>query len=127
VGSAAAGASLRLALDHHYSHLIAVQLRERGHDVVAVYERGWHQASDEELLDRCAAEGRALVTNNVGDLVAITQGWAGTGRHHAGLVFTSEASLPRTRATIGTYVELLEDLLTEYPGETAFVDRIHWL
>jgi hypothetical protein len=42
-------------------------------------------------------------------------------------VFTSDASRPRTRATIGTYVDLLEALLREHPGEIAFVDRIHWL
>jgi predicted nuclease of predicted toxin-antitoxin system len=118
---------VRLALDHHYSLLIAEQFRDRGHDVVAVYERGWHQCSDEELLDRCAADDRVLLTNNVGDFVAIAQRWAAEGRPHAGLVFTSDASLPRTRATIGTYADLLEVLLRDNPGEVAFVDRIHWL
>jgi hypothetical protein len=127
VGSAAAGASVKLALDHHYSHLIARELRDRGHDVRAVYELGWHQCSDDELLDRCAAAGRALLTNNVGDFIAITQRWAGEGRRHAGVAFTSDASLPRTHATIGTYVDLLQALLSEHPGEDAFVDRIHWL
>jgi hypothetical protein len=116
-----------LALDHHYSHLIAPQLRDRGHDVVAVQERRWHQASDEDLLDNCAAEERALVTNNVGDFVAIAQRWAGEGRHHAGLVFTSDASLPRTRGRIGRYVERLDAMLGDNGGETTFVDRIHWL
>jgi hypothetical protein len=127
VGPAAAGAPVRLVLDHHYSHLIAERLRDRGHDVVAVFERGWHRCSDEELLDRCAAEGRVLLTNNVADFVAIAQRWAAEGRSHAGLVFPSDVSLPRTRATIGTYVELLEAWLQEHPEEPASVDRIHWL
>jgi predicted nuclease of predicted toxin-antitoxin system len=127
VGSAATGAPVRLALDHHSSHLIAERLRDRGHDVVAVSERGWHRCSDEELLDRCAAENRVLLTNDVGDFVAIAQRWAAEGRSHAGLVFTSDVSLPRTRATIGTYVELLGALLREHPEEPASVDRIHWL
>jgi predicted nuclease of predicted toxin-antitoxin system len=118
---------VRLALDHHYSHLIAEQLRDRGHDVVAVRERSWHRCDDEELLEHCAAEGRTLLTNNVADFVAIAQRWAAEGRPHAGLVFTSDAGLPRARATIGTYVQLLEDLASEYPAEEAFVDRIHWL
>jgi hypothetical protein len=118
---------VRLALDHHSSHRIAEQLRGRGHDVDAVFERGWHQLGDEELFDRCAAEGRAVLTNNVGDFVALAQRWAGDGRHHAGLVFTSDVGLPRTRATIGTYVDLLAALLTDNPGEADFVDRIHWL
>jgi predicted nuclease of predicted toxin-antitoxin system len=118
---------VRLALDHHYSRLIAEQLRERGYDVVAVYERGWHLAGDEELLEHCSEDGRALLTNNVGDFVAISQRWAGEGRSHAGLVFTSDASLPRTRATIGTYVGLLADLLTDNLDAGAFTGRIHWL
>jgi hypothetical protein len=127
MGSAAAGAAVRLVLDHHYSREIAEDLRGRGHDVIAVYERSWHQLDDEELLDRCAAEGRSLLTNNVGDFMIISQRWAAAGRHHTGLVFSSDVSLPRTRATIGTYVERLEALLNEHPDEGAFVDRIHWL
>jgi predicted nuclease of predicted toxin-antitoxin system len=118
---------VRLALDHHYSHQIAEQLRARGHDVVAVYERGWHRLGDEELLDRCVAEARTLLTNNVSDFVGLSQQWAGQGRYHAGLVFTADASLPRTLATIGRYVELLEALLTDNPGDTDFIGRIHWL
>jgi hypothetical protein len=118
---------VRLALDHHYSQLIAEQLRACGHDVDAVHERGWHQLDDEQLLDRCASEARTLLTNNVRDFTAIAQRWAGDGRQHAGLVFTSDASLPRTRAAIGTYVDRLDALLTENASESAFVDRVHWL
>lgn len=127
MGPAATGAAVRLALDHHYTGIIAERLRERGHDAVAVFERSWHRAADEELLELCVAEGRALVTNDVGDFVAIAQRWAGEGRHHAGLVFTSDDSLPRTRATIGRYVELLSALIADNPGEGAFTDRVHWL
>jgi hypothetical protein len=118
---------VRLALDHHYAQLIAVRLRERGHDVVTAYERDWHDLDDELLLERCAAERRSLLTNNVRDLAAVAQRWAEEGRRHAGLVFTSDGSLPRTRATIGTYVKGLDELLTANPEETAFVDRVHWL
>jgi hypothetical protein len=118
---------VRLALDHHYAPLIAVQLCERGHDVVAAYERGWHDLDDEVLLDRCAAERRSLLTNNVRDLTAVAQHWLEEGRHHSGLVFTSDASLPRTRATVGTYVQRLDELLTANPAKDAFLDRVHWL
>lgn len=118
---------MRLALDHHYTRLIAEQLQLRGHDAVAAYERGWHELDDEELFDRCVAETRALLTNNVSDFVAVSQRWAGEGRHHAGLIFTADASLPRTGATIGVYVELLDALLNENPGASAFLDRIEWL
>jgi hypothetical protein len=118
---------MRLALDHHYSPTIAEQLRDKGHDVVAAVEQGWEREDDGPLLAACAAEQRSLVTNNVSDFTAIARSWAAQGRSHHGLVFTSDASLPRSRATIGRYVHLLHDLLTSNPRPDAMVDRIHWL
>lgn len=118
---------MRLALDHHYSTQIAVQLRERGHDVTAVLERGWESEEDEPLLVLCGEERRALLTNNVADFTAIARRWAVEGRRHYGLVFTSDASLPRSRRTTGRYVTALDRLLTAKPSKDAFVDRVHWL
>lgn len=118
---------MKIALDHHYSRAIAEQLRDIGHDVVAAIERGWEREDDEPLLAVCESEHCALVTNNVSDFTVIAQRWAAQSRSHAGLIFTSDASLPRTRATIGKYVELLDALITENAGVDAFVDRIHWL
>lgn len=118
---------MRIALDHHYSPIIAEQLRSQDHDVVAAVERGWHQDTDDSLLGRCTAERRVLVTNNVGDFMAISRQWATQGRSHAGLIFTSDPSLPRTRRTIGKYVELLAALLLNEPDSDAWEDRIYWL
>jgi nucleoside-diphosphate-sugar epimerase len=118
---------MRLALDHHYSTHIAIRLRERGHDVVAAVERGWEAEDDEALLALCETDGRALVTNNVADFMVIARRWATQGRCHAGLVFTSDASMPRSRDTIGRYVEALDALLEAHPAENSFVDRVHWL
>lgn len=118
---------MRLALDHHYSRAIAEQLRDKGHDAVAAIEQGWERETDEPLLMLCATEQRALVTNNVSDFTTIAQRWSMQGRSHYGLVFTSDVSLPRTRATIGRYVRLLHDLLTERPGPEPLIDRVHWL
>ncbi len=118
---------MKLALDHHYSTKIASQLRENGFDVVAIVERGWETEADEVLLTLCHDERRALLTNNVRDFVVIARRWAAEGRAHSGLIFTSDASLPRSRLTIGRYVEVLEQLLHSLPGEDAFIDHVHWL
>ncbi|MBO0840608.1 MAG: DUF5615 family PIN-like protein [Sciscionella sp.] len=118
---------MKLALDHHYPTAIAEQLRRKGHDAVAAIERGWQREQDETLLALCAAEHRALLTNNVGDFMVIVRGWAVQGRAHAGLLFTSDVRLPRTHAMIGKYVKLLDAFLLEHPKPREFADRIHWL
>lgn len=118
---------MKLAFDHHYSTTIATQLRERGHDVVAVIELGWEAEADERLLALCEEDQRALVTNNARDFAVIARRWAVEGRRHSGLVFTSDASMPRSRQTIGRYVEALDRLLSSMPGDDVFADRVHWL
>jgi hypothetical protein len=118
---------VKLTLDHHYPTAIAEQLRTMGHAADAAVERGWHREPDEALFALCAAEQRTLLTNNVGDSMTIARNWTAQGQQHAGLIFTSDASLPRTHASIGTYVKLLDVLLREHPKPNEFIDRIHWL
>lgn len=118
---------MKLALDHHYPLPIAAQLRAAAHDVVAAVEVGWEADEDEVLLEHCRVERRALLTNNVGDLATIARRWQAQDRSHAGLVFTSDRSMPRTRDHVGVYVERLGALLDAHPADDGFVDRTHWL
>lgn len=97
------------------------------HDAVGALEMGWDLEEDESLLVPCNSEQRALLTNNVADFTVIARRWAVEGRRHAGLIFTSDTALPRSRATIGKYVQLLDDLLRSNQRDEAFVDRVHWL
>lgn len=127
MGASAAGDLLKVALDNHYSPLIAIRLRENGHDAIGAKQRGWDREEDEPLLGICADEGRVLVTNDVADFMAISRTWAAAGRSHPGLIFTSDASMPRSRNTIGRYVDALDDLLARHLGDEAFRDRVHWL
>ncbi len=118
---------MKLALDHHYSPKIAERLRDKGHDVLAVIERGWELEEDEALLALCHEEKRALQTNNVADFSVIARRWAAQGRSHAGLVFTSDASVPRSRKTIGRYVQALDRLMRTLAGDEALFDQVRWL
>jgi len=118
---------VRLVLDHHFSPMIAAVLRERGHDVIACTERGWHTASDEELLALGSGEERAVLTNNVADFMSVSRSWSGVGRSHFGLAFTSDARMPRSRASIGTFVESIDRLMTAHSGARELRDQVVWL
>jgi Domain of unknown function (DUF5615) len=119
---------LRLLLDEHYSPLIAEQLRERGHDVVAVVERpDLTGRSDGELLSLMAAERRAILTENCGDFQRELQNAAAVGQKHYGVIFTSRRQLPRGKGTIGLYVDVLADFLRRHEADDALLDSYRWL
>jgi predicted nuclease of predicted toxin-antitoxin system len=118
---------VRLLLDEHYSDQIARQLRARGHDVVAMSERSWRGEDDEALLEIAVRERRALLTNNVRDFVAIARRWSEGGQEHYGLLFTSDASMPRDSRSLGRYVRLLAGLLERHSSEAALANQVHWL
>lgn len=119
---------MKLLLDEMYAPEIARQLRQQGHDVVSVKERPeLIGASDEELLGLMAAEGRAIVTNNAIDFVPLVIGAALEGHDHAGVLLTSDRSLPRRQATIGRFVEVFGRLLRENPEDGSLANQMRWL
>lgn len=121
-------APLRLLIDEMYPHVIAEQLRARGFDVLAVSERKeWRSMADPAIFDLCQSEGRAIVTENIGDYVAIAGVVEQRGVEHFGLILIDPAKFPRgNSATIGNLVRALADLLTERPEMQARSLR-HWL
>jgi predicted nuclease of predicted toxin-antitoxin system len=66
----------RLLLDEMLSPDIAVRLRRRGHDAVAVSKLPELRSTpDDELLAHAADDGRVIVTMNVGDFARIDAAW----------------------------------------------------
>ncbi len=127
MGTRAGPPRVKLALDHHYSPLIARGLCERGLDVVALSEVGWQTEDDESLLVLCRGEDRCLLTNNVSDFAVIARAWHAEGRSHAGLIYTSDHQWPRKKDTIGRYVDALAELMIANTAVDSFADRIDWL
>jgi predicted nuclease of predicted toxin-antitoxin system len=118
---------VRLLLDEHFSPQIARELRERGHDVSAVQELPeLRSLADHALLAHAVDDRRTLLTNNVSDFVIVARRWAEEGRDHYGLLFTSDASMPRTREGIGRFVEALQRLMEAHPGRDDLMNRILW-
>jgi hypothetical protein len=119
---------VRLCLDEHYSPRIAAGLRERGQDVDCVKERPELMSLDDpELLAQMATERRALLTENVIDFMPLIRQWQSRSESHYGVVFSSPQSMPRSRNTIGTFIERVARVMERYPGAEDFRDHIEWL
>ena len=87
---------MKLLLDEHYSPRIADRLRDAGHDVTAVAQSDLAGLRDRPLMAAAIREGRALVTENVGDFLPIAVELARVGTRHAGIIITNARHFPRS-------------------------------
>lgn len=100
---------MRLLLDEHFNYTIAEELRRRGVDAVATQqERPELEGQDDiQLLRTATAERRVVVTNNVRDYAPLVEEFGLRGESHFGVIFTDDATFPRTHAGIGLIVRAL--------------------
>ena len=118
---------MRLALDHHYPASIAPLLRGRGFDAVDSRERHWDRLTDSELLRCCSHDQRALLTNNVADVMQVVRDWQLEQVRHSGVIFTSDRHWPRTNDMTARFVDALEGLMKQRPADNALDGVIVWL
>ncbi|MEZ0072368.1 DUF5615 family PIN-like protein [Planotetraspora sp. GP83] len=115
-----------LLTDEMFPPLLAVTLRERGHDVVAIHERqGGAGLPDEQVLEIALAERRSLLTENVRDFEVLRAQRLTDGRRCPGLLYTNAVRFPRTKQALGKLVQALDEILTEQRLPEA--GRVHWL
>ena len=88
---------------------IGAALEAHGHDVAVVTQRPDLMAlhDDEPILAAAAAEGRVIVTANVGDFAALDAQWTAAGRAHAGIVLVDTSQFPQDRSFIGRVTNAL--------------------
>jgi hypothetical protein len=118
---------LKLLLDVHHSRHAAARLRDRGYDVIAAADFDeLARAADEELLRAATEAGRVVVTEDVADFTRLARAWAGSGDHHAGIVFTPPRRFrPTKRSYPDNLVRALASLLDDAPRELS--DSVWWL
>src|SRR5206468_1368772 len=80
----------RFFTDEDIYGAVAVALSRAGFDAVSTPETGRLGTSDESQLDWAAGEGRVLVTFNVAHFARLHTTWLRQGRHHAGIVVSSQ-------------------------------------
>jgi hypothetical protein len=112
---------VKLFLDAHISRRgVAIQLRDRGHDVrSADEERELDGSSDEQLLSLAANEERIFITFDVKDFPLIVRRWAEADRHHAGCAIFVGID----HGEFGTIINAIERELQTRPDPTDWIDR----
>ena len=119
---------MRLLLDAHYSPRIAERLRAQGHDVTAVAgQLALAGLADWRMIAAAREEGRAFLTENVGDSMSIAAELARIGTPHAGIILASGRRIPRSRDGTGRLVDGLHDLLVAHLQDDALANRVVWL
>ena len=96
---------MRLLLDEHYNFTIAEELRQRVDAIAIQKERPDLEGQDDDVvLHTATVERRVVVTNNVRDFAPLVEDFGLRGDTHFGVIFTDDATFPRTHAGIGLIV-----------------------
>lgn len=117
----------RLVLDEMFSPAIAAALRDLGHDVIAVAERGELRAmTDGEVFAWATSQGRWLLTENVKDFRPILlRALQGETSITAGILYTSSRVFPRSRKNPGPLIQAVHAWLQDGPPEPPLTED--WL
>lgn len=122
---------MRLLLDEMISSTVAAQLRSRGHDVVAVQDADAGQlrgVADAVVLDHAVGQRRAVVTDNIADVMFCHQQRLARDDPHYGLLLFSNDTFPRHRhdVFVRQVLAALDAQLRAYPQDDAS-SWIRWL
>ena len=105
----------RFQLDEHVPRAVAQALRRRGIDALTIGEAGLLGADDHELLARCSAEARVIVTHDA-DFLRLYQ-----EQEHVGIAYCEQGT-----RTIGQIVSGLL-LIYEVLDASEMVGRVEFL
>jgi hypothetical protein len=112
-------ALIRFFTDEDIYGAVARGLRSAGIDAISTPERGRLGESDEAQLKWAAAGQRVFVTFNVAHFAALHGAWLRQGRHHWGIVVSSQRPL-------GDLLKRLRNLAKARDAE-AMRDRLEFL
>jgi hypothetical protein len=124
---------VRLLLDEMWTPTIALQLRNRGFDVIAISEPAhagrYAGISDDEVFARAQDDGCAIVTDNIADYEQARRDRESRGQAHHGLLYALNPPFNRHRGerVIGQMVNALAHFLASLaPAQEPF-NRAHYL
>ena len=120
---------LKLLLDEHISHEVAVGLRRQRRSIVVHCMSEWENGKflgvdDSAFLEEAAAQQLTLVTYDRRTIPPLLKTWAQEGRRHGGVVFVDEKSVPPNE--IGRLVRAMLSLFEE-SNNWDWTDRVCFL
>lgn len=115
---------MRLYLDENLSPRLAEVLRSRGLDAVSAHEVGKVQLSDRRQLEYATAQGRAVLTRDVGDFSGLAIGAVAANADHAGIILIPSSFGADEFVAIA---DGIEEIMRRYPeglpGTVVYVNR----
>ena len=123
---------MRLLLDETWSYEIAIQLRHRGHDVIATTEPEhagrYTNTPDPVVFERAQHDRRTIVTYYVADYEPTRLMLETAGESHHGVVYALAPAFNRHHGerVIGPMVRALDRFLDDHPGDEP-LNAAHYL
>lgn len=87
---------IRFFTDEDVYAAVAQSLHQAGWDALSTPQAGRLSESDESQLTFAATEGRVLVTFNVAHFTQLHSTWLAAGKHHAGIIVSSQRPIGDT-------------------------------
>ena len=104
---------LRLYLDRHIKKQLAVDLRQRGIDVLTTEEASMDTASDEDQLAFAAQQDRAVLTFNIRDFAPLHERWTAEAKSHAGIIVSQQLGSRQYGVLLSRTLRLLDRITAE--------------
>jgi hypothetical protein len=88
--------SFPLYFDEQQHEQVAVRLEREGYDVLTTTKAGLasQRTSDEAQLVFASEQGRAIVTSDIADFIALHRQWWEHSRPHAGIIIITSYRTP---------------------------------
>lgn len=124
---------MKVILDEMWTPTIALELRKRGFDVIAINEPAhagrYAGILDDDVFARAQEDGRSVVTDNIPDYESARLDWEAHGTAHHGVIYALNPPFNRHHgdAVIGQMVKALEHFLSFPEAEEQPFDRVHYL
>ncbi|MGA9316143.1 MAG: DUF5615 family PIN-like protein [Solirubrobacteraceae bacterium] len=124
---------MRLLLDEMWTPTIALELRKRGFDVVAISEPEhagrYAGISDDKVFLRAQDDGLAIITDNIADYEQTRRAHESCGQTHHGLIYALNPPFNRHRGNrvIGQMVNALAHFLSSPEAAQQPFNRAHYL